>query len=453
MIINAMMKNNFRFLPAISALAGLFVSIYAAVIYLHNGSVPIENFAYIPYLNIPLSFNLSGISIVLLIMSSIVLLAASISGNPEREHTKLSSTMIMLFQLASIGLFSANNLFVFFIFWDIGVISMFVMINVLGSANRRAASINFLIYEIFASSMLLLAIILLYTYTPTHTLQIGSIASLASQIPPKIQLYIFILLFVAFMTNMPIFPMHFWLPDAHAEASTQGSMLLSGILTKFGGYGMFLLFLMMPIAREYAYIIAALAIFSSIWGALILIRQTDIKRIVAYSTIVEMAIILMAISSYSNIGEAGAVFGMLSHGLTVSLMFLAAGTIKYIFSERNTTRLRGILLSTPASTYAFIIAALSMIGFPLTTGFVTDILIFIGSFQSFGLYALIPLLSILIVGIFMYSLISKSFLYVKESSEPSAYIGKKEALGYYIIAGAIILIGVVPLIIINLLGL
>ncbi len=418
----------------------VFASIIA-VSYLASGLSLSVSYAYLPYVGTTLSFGVTGISVLMLLMASIVLFVAALSGNQENENIRLSSAMIVLFQAASVGLFASSNMLLFFIFWDVGVIAMFIMINVLGSANRRKASLNFIIYEIFASSLLLLGIMLLYAYSPGHSMSLTALAQSGS-LPQNVQLAIFFLFFMAFLTNMPVFPMHFWLPDAHSEASTQGSMLLSGILTKFGGYGMLLIFIAMPISHDYSKYVAGLAIFSAIYAAFVMSRQTDIKRIVAYTTIVDMSIILVAISAVSTIGNYGAIYGMLSHGLAVSLLFLCAGNVKYMFNERNVKRLRGIIATSPAVTYGFAIGMLSILGLPLTSGFVADLLIFIGSVQGLGIYALLPLAAIALMGGFLYLVFSRSFLYVSENSVPSSFDHRAQKAGYMILALAIIAFGI-----------
>jgi proton-translocating NADH-quinone oxidoreductase chain M len=435
-----------------AAAASLALTLVALLIMAGGGSVA-ESWAYLPYLGVALSFGLSGVSALLLLMSNIVILVAALSGNPESEKIRLSGAMMTAFQMAAIGIFSSANLLLFFIFWDIGVVALFVMINVLGSANRRAASINFLVYEIFASAMLLLGILLIYAYAPSHTLSIGALRDAASAMPANVQMAVFVLLFIAFMTNMPIFPMHLWLPDAHTEASTQGSMLLSGILTKFGGFGMLLLFSLLPVWRPYAGYIAALATVSAVYSALIMIRQTDLKRVIAYSTIVEMGVILVAISAGSALGSEGAAYGMLSHGLTVALMFLSVGTIKYMFKERSTQRLRGLISAAGASSYAFIVGALSMVGFPLTSGFIADLFIFLGAVQSFGIYGLAPLAAILVMGAFMYTLISKDIISTRAISKSVDFAGIDIDAGYAVLAGAIVLFGVMPFLALGILRL
>ena len=339
-----------------------------------------EQYPYIGSFGVSFGLRINTISMVLLIMSSVVLFATALAGNPEKESPRLSSALIALFQMAAVGLFTSANLFVFFIFWDIGVVALFFMINTLGSANRKQASINFLIYEIFASSLLLLGIMLIYFYTPVHSFDIATITSSASLIPASTQAIIFFVLFVAFMVNMPLFPMHFWLPDAHTEASTQGSMLLSGILTKFGGFGMLLLFSMLPISAKYSMYIAVLAGISLFYSVFLLMRQTDIKRIIAYSTIVEMGIVMLGISAGNTFGTYGAAYAMLSHGLTIALMFLLVGVVKHIFGERSILSLKGTVVKAASTTYVFLIGVLAMVGFPLTASFIADILLFIGSF-------------------------------------------------------------------------
>jgi NADH-quinone oxidoreductase subunit M len=416
-----------------------------------SGSISIsEQYPYIGSLGVTLGFGINLISLVLLIMSSVVLLATALSGNPEKENVKIASLLIALFQVASVGLFTSANLFLFFIFWDVGVVVLFFMINVLGSANRKVASMNFLMYEIFASALLLLGIMLIYFYTPVHSFDISYIMANASSIPPQIQTIIFAVLFIAFMINMPIFPMHFWLPDAHTEASTQGSMLLSGILTKFGGFGMLLLFMMLPISAKYSLYVAILAIISIFYAVFLLMYQTDIKRIIAYSTIVEMGIILVGISAGNTFGTYGATYAMLSHGLAIALMFLLVGVIKHIFGERNISILKGTVVNAASTTYAFLIGAFAMIGLPLTAGFIADILLFIGAVQAYGILGLVPLFALIFMGAFLYFVISKSMLSSKDQSETVDFIGLDQKIGYALLIFFIFLFGILPFTILNL---
>jgi proton-translocating NADH-quinone oxidoreductase chain M len=408
---------------------------------------------YIPYLNVGLSFGLTGISAILLLMSEIILLVTAVSGNTEQKNQRASAVMVTLFQISAVGLFTSMDLLLFFIFWDVGVVALFLMINVLGSARRRTASMNFILYELFASSMLLLGILLLYVYSPAHSLSIQYLASAAAGLPTNVQIAVLVSLFLAFITNMAVFPLHFWLPDAYAEASTQGSMLLSGILTKFGGYGMLILFSVSALAHDYSVYMAALGIVSAVYAALLLVRQRDLKRIVAYAGMVEMGIILVAIASSNSVGTAGAVYGMLSQGLSIALAFLAIGVISRVFDERNIDRLRGILDGARSASLSFALSALSMIGFPLTSGFVAGLLIFFGAAQAFGAYGLISLAAVLVMGGFFYVVMTNCLLSKNKQSKGSGSATMSERLGLYALSGAIIVFGLMPFLIVGLLGL
>lgn len=444
-----------RYSHPISTLSAMAVFILSSIILISamGGHLPSVQYAYIPHLNVQLSLRATGVTAVLLMMASTVLLAASLSGNPEHEREKQAGALIMLFELSAVGLFSTGNLLLFFIFWDIGVVALFFMINLLGSANRRTASMNFLLYEIFASALLLIGIILIYAYTPAHSLNIQNIASTSASMPVGVQEAVFVLLFVAFMTNMPVFPMHFWLPDAHTEASTQGSMLLSGILTKFGGFGMLLLFSILPISSKFSGYIAMLAAFSVIYSVLGLMRQSDIKRVVAYSTIVEMGIVLFAISALNPTATTGAVYGMLSHGLVVALMFLAAGSLKYVFAERDINILRGVVDGTRSTAYSFLAGTFAMLGLPLSAGFIADVFIFLGAVSAFGAYGLIPLAALVLLGGYFYYIMDKSIFSVKDRLLAVNAIGLAQKLGYAILIGSIIIYGLMPSIILGIIKL
>ena len=436
-------------MSVLSTLSMVFLSAYlAASIFLGN-PLPGETHGYISALGISLKFGVTPFSAVLLLMASIVLFVTALSGNPESEKEGTAGMLILLFQIASAGIFTTRNLFAFFIFWDVGVIALFFMISRLGSSIRKRASYKFLMYEIFASAMLFFGIVLLFA--TTHSLDIGYITANASSIPLPYQAAIFVSLFVAFMTNMPIFPMHTWLPDAHTEASTQGSMLLSGILTKFGGFGMLLLFGMLPIAHTYALDVAILASVSAFYAAFLLLKQTDIKRVIAYSTIVEMGIIMLGISSLNQFGTFGAVYAMLSHGVAIALMFLVVGALHYVFGERDISKLRGAMSGSKVLSYVFIIGTFAITGIPLTATFVADILIFLGAVGAFGIYSLLPIFTIAIMGWYLYLIIDRSVMRSKEPLPVLNHIGLEQKIGIALLLLAVFAFGVFPFVIIKIL--
>jgi NADH-quinone oxidoreductase subunit M len=263
------------------------------------------------------------------------------------------------------------------------------------------------------------------------------------------QTIIFAFFSLAFLINMPVFPLHLWLPDVHTEASTQGSMLLSGVLTKFGGYGMLLAFTLIPAAANYSLFIALLGGFSAFYAAFVLMTQHDIKRVIAYTTIVEMSIILIGIASLNSFGTAGATFAMLAHGFAIAMLFLIAGSIGHIFASRDFRMVKGVIASSAATGYTFLIGIFATTGVPLTAAFIGDVLIFIGAIKAFSIIGAIPLLALGIVGTYLYYIINKSVLSTKEVSRNVEYIGVSQKIGYAVLVFFIFLFGLLPFLILN----
>ncbi len=416
-----------------------------------TGSVNVHE-DYIYYMvqfAVDFNFQLNIISFSLLLMATIVSFITALSGNTEHEREKTSSVLILLFELSAVGLFASANLIMFFLFWDVGVVALFFMLYLLGSANRRHAAMKFIVYEILASMLLLFAIMLLYFYTPVHSFDINTIIQNSPLIPTSTQWLVFFLLAGAFLINMPVFPAHLWLPDAHTEASTQGSMLLSGILTKFGGYGMILTFLLVPSGYTFSGFLGLLAGFSAFYAAFALMTQHDIKRIIAYTTIVEMSIILLGIASQNVYGTTGATYAMLAHGFGIAMLFLAAGSIGYMFSDRDFRALRGIIKSSVSTGYTMLIGIFATTGVPLTAAFIGDVLIFTGVLKAFSVYATIPLFSLLLAGAYLYYVINKSVLSTKDVTQNVEYIAREQKLGYSMLMFFIFFFGVLPFILLN----
>jgi NADH-quinone oxidoreductase subunit M len=203
----------------------------------------------------------------------------------------------------------------------------------------------------------------------------------------------------------------------------------------------------------YAPYVAALAIISALYAAFVLIKQTDIKRIAAYSTIVEMGVIMVGISSLTKFGEYGSLYAMLAHGLVIALMFLVVGSIKYMFGESDIRVLRGTIMNAKFATYSFLVCTVAVVGLPLTSGFIADLLIFMGSVQAFGLYGLLPLFALLLVGAYLYYVMSKSMLSAKECSNAVNYIGMDQQAGFALLIFFIFLFGTMPFLIFGLAGL
>lgn len=436
----------------ISSLAILILAAYTAYLVSQGGLASLSFVQdYLTALGINLSFQLTSLSLILMLMTAIVFFAAAIVGREFiSKDQKLYSIVFMLVEGGALGLFLSGNLFLFYIFWEIAEFAMFFIIFAYGGYDRRYAAIKFIIYSIIASLLLLIGIMMLYFYSTPHSFDIYQLQQSAATLPMAVQPIILVLLLVAFMIKAPIFPFHNWLPDAHTEAPTTGSMILAGVLLKFGGYGLLLMFLLIPLASQYAMYIAAIFGFSAIYGALVALRQTHLKRMIAYTSIVDMGIIAVGIASINHFGTAGAIYGMMAHALAISLLFLLAGTIDKVYGTLFIDKLKGIIDSSPKITYLFIFGALAAIGLPLTAGFIGDLLIFIGSYSAFGAIGLIPIGAILLVGAYFFWVIEKSFLNIKNKSETYALVGRSAFVSGGFLVGVTIVLGVLPTIILSL---
>ena len=253
-----------------------------------------------------------------------------------------------------------------------------------------------------------------------------------------------LLLVFAFLIKIPVFPFHTWLPDAHTEAPTTGSMVLAGILLKFGTYGLLLMFLLLPISLTYANYLAVLFGFSALYGAIVAIRQTNLKRMIAYTSVVEMGIASIGLASLNVFGTAGALYALLSHGIVISLMFLLAGAIDESFGTLILERIKGVLKSFPSLSYSFMFGVFAIVGMPLTAGFIGDLLVFSGAFRAYGAFGLIPIAALALLGAYLFYVMEKSFLNVSDAVEPYQNPKRSVYVAVGFLAAATLLFGILP---------
>ncbi|BCS90749.1 MAG: NADH-quinone oxidoreductase subunit M [Candidatus Micrarchaeota archaeon] len=438
---------------ALSAmLYALSIMLFIYMLLYYNSGFNLElSYSYINLPIIQFSLVYNNVRAALLIMTSIVTFVSLISGDlTEEERSKASNILISLFFISATGLFLSNNLVLFFIFWDIGLVSMFFMIYLLGSVNRRMAARKFMFYEILASLSLLTGIMIIYFYLNIATFQINALTSAISSLPLYKQIIPFIFILFAFLINMPIFPFHNWLPDAHSEASTQGSMLLSGVLTKYGAFGALLLYIIFPdVIVSYGFYIGLLAIISSIYASILILRQRDIKRAIAYSTIVELGIILFAITAaYNTLAFYGSVYAMLAHGLVIAMMFLVAGAIRMKYQIRDVNILSGIVHTDNRLAYAFLFGVFTIAGMPLTSSFIGDLLIAFGSVVRYKALTVLPFIALFINVAVFYYIYQKSFV-SRKKYKPINKLDPLVYTGIFILIASILLFGVFSYIILE----
>lgn len=345
--------------------------------------------SWIEPLGLKFAFGLDGISLLMVILTSFVFLLALIaSKNNIRHKHKFYYSMIFLLQTAVLGVFCARDMFLFFLFWELELIPMYFLISQWGAGKCKESAMKFVLYTFTGSLFMLLGMLLLHFYNFATYGQLSGDFSMISisapEFPMFMQIVISVLLLIGFAVKMPVVPLHTWLPDAHTDAPTPVSMILAAILLKMGAFGI-IRFNMQLLPDAFKLIVPVLMIFALvniIYTAFVAYGQTDLKRMVAYSSISNMGIVLLGFCSLDLIGLSGAVFQMISHGLISAGLFMLVGVIYLRTKTREVTELGGLGALMPRLMGFGLILAMAAVGLPLLIGFIGEFLVFLGSFNS-----------------------------------------------------------------------
>src|ERR1700720_3600064 len=342
----------------------------------------------------PIHYHLGvdGISLFLVILTTFLTPISVIASWSSIGHrVKEFFVMLLMLEVGVIGVFLSLDLFLFFLFWEVMLIPMAMLIGIWGHERRIYAAVKFVLYTMAGSILMLVGIIWLYNATGTFDLptiqqmiQTGTLV-----IEPRAEMLLFLAFFVAFAVKVPLFPLHTWLPDAHVEAPTAGSVMLAGVLLKMGTYGMirFCLPLFPNAAHKAAPWVATLAIIGIIYGALVSLVQPNLKKLVAYSSVSHLGFVVLGIFAFHNISMQGAVYQMLAHGISTGALFLLVGML---YDRRHTFEIKeygGLATPMPKLAAFFLFVALSSMGLPMLNGFVGEFLILLGTFQKHANWA------------------------------------------------------------------
>ena len=356
---------------------------------------------WIPAWNINYTVGVDGISVLFIILVTILsILCVSVSWKAIQKKTKEFFVSLLIMETAMIGVFVSLNIFLFYLFWELTLIPMFLLIGVWGGSNRIYATIKFVLFTLAGSVLMLVGIIVLY-YAGGKTFDILYLSS--ASYPPHLQLWLFFAFFSAFAVKMPMFPIHTWLPDAHTEAPTAGSVLLAGVLIKMGAYGFLRFSLpMFPYAVKVLFIpLLALSVTAIIYGAYVTLMQSDMKRLIAYSSVSHMGFVTLGIFTLNQNGIEGGILQMINHGVITGALFLCVGMIY----ERTHTRMiedyGGLFKTVPIFVVFFGIFTLAAIGFPGMNAFVGEFLIISGAFKANILIAALSILGIVLGVVYM----------------------------------------------------
>jgi NADH-quinone oxidoreductase subunit M len=363
--------------------------------------------AWIPSIGAQISFGVDGISLPLLLLTLFLgPLCVLVSIGEIEERVKEFHICLLIIEAALVGVFTARDLLLFYACWEVMLVPMFLLIAVWGSGNRFYAAVKFLLYTLLGGVLMLVGILVLalhYQHATQQPMTFSLDNLLHLQISPTMQIWLFLAFAFAFAIKVPMFPFHTWLPDAHTEAPTAGSVILAGVLLKMGSYGFmrFCLPLFPEASQILAPVIAWLSILAIIYGALMSWVQTDIKRLIAYSSVSHMGFITLGLFAFHPTAMSGSLLQMVNHGLSTGMLFMLVGLLYQRRHTRLMSEFGGIAKVMPAYAAFFLIALLASVGLPGLNGFVGEFLILAGTFQVHWYWAALAAFGVVLAAVYL----------------------------------------------------
>ena len=369
----------------------------------------VESAQWIPQSSITYKLGVDGISLWLVMLSTFMFpIVIGISRGAIHQRAQAYFALMLLMETATLGVFLALDLFLFYVFWEFALVPMYFIIGVWGGERRVYASIKFFVYTMAGSVLMLVAVFVLRAAGGTFDLEqlVAQNGQWSASVP------LFLAFAVAFVIKVPLWPFHSWLPDAHTEAPTPGSVILAAVLLKMGAYGLirFNLALFPEASRQLAPLLIVLAVIGILYGAIVAFAQNDAKRLVAYSSVSHMGYIVLGIFSLNQLGLQGALLQMINHGLSTGGLFLIVG---YLYERRHTrdmARFGGVWARMPLFGTLALILVLSSVGLPALNGFVGEFVILQGAFQYNQLWAAFAAFGMVLSAVYLLTFYQKIFL-------------------------------------------
>ena len=363
-------------------------------------------------LNIAYSVGVDGISVVMLLLSSIIVFTGTFASWQLKPLTKEYFLCFTLLSTGVYGFFICTDMFTMFMFYEVALIPMYLLIGVWGSGNKEYSAMKLTLMLMGGSALLIIGILGIYYFSGATTMNVNEIAAM-NNIDPDVQNIFFPFIFIGFGVLGALFPFHTWSPDGHASAPTAVSMLHAGVLMKLGGYGCFrvAMYLLPSAAQELSWIFLILTAISFVYGALSACVQTDLKYINAYSSVSHCGLVLFALLMMTKTACTGAILQMLSHGLMTALFFALIGMIYGRTHTRDVRRLGGLMKIMPFLSVGYVIAGLANLGLPGFSGFIAEMTIFVGSFENEGTFhtacTIIACCSIVVTAVYILRVVGK----------------------------------------------
>jgi len=364
----------------------------------------VTNVAWIPSMGINFKIGMDGISMLMVLLTTFLVPLIILSVVQSETRTPVFYSLILFMEMALIGVFVSLDGFLFYIFWELALIPIYFICLLWGGEHRVRVTLKFFIYTLAGSLFMLVALIYLYLHTQSHTFEIGELYKAGRSLDVSTQGILFLFFFLAFGIKMPVFPLHTWQPDTYTEAPTQGTMLLAGIMLKMGIYGVIRWMIpSLPLAlAQYGEYAMWLAIIGVIYASIIAITRSDIKRLIAYSSIAHVGLIAAGVFAGNVIGIQGGIMQMLSHGVNVVGLFFIVDILQRRLNTRKIGAMGGIRQQAPFFATAFIILALGAVALPLTNGFVGEFLLINGIYLYKPAMAAVAGFTIILGAVYMF---------------------------------------------------
>ena len=405
-----------------------------------------EHMKWNPRLGMAYDIGVDGISLPMIVLATVLCFIAILASSSIRDKPKGYYLLMLLLETAMLGVFMAQDWVLFYVFWELTLIPLFFLIDRWGGKQRHGAALNFVLYTFGGSVFLLVAMLVLFDSLPAHSFSMRYMVEAASSLPDHKQLLIFLGFLIGFGVKMPIFPIHGWLPVVHVEAPSPVSILLSGILLKMGAYGLLRAAEILPNAvLQMQTTLMVLALINLVYGGLLAWRQTDLKKMIAYSSISHMGVVLLGIATLNITGISGAVMQMVAHGLIAGALFLLIGLLYERTHTRDIHDFSSLVRTTPRFAFFTILAFISAIGIPGTAGFIAELHTLIGGFQQWGWMIVALSLGIMISAAYAIRTIGRLFTGPsRENMKNVSDLRDSEMLAAGLLAAGTIVLGVFP---------
>ncbi|MDO8644948.1 MAG: NADH-quinone oxidoreductase subunit M [bacterium] len=408
-------------------------------------------FDWIPAFHIQYTMGIDGLSLPLILLTAIICPICVIASWGITKSVRAYFALFLLLDAGMMGVFCALDWFLFYIFWEVMLLPMYFLIGIWGGPRREYAAIKFFLYTLLGSVLMLLVMLAFYFYSDGNVFNLVMLKDQATHLGPLTQTGFrtacWFALFICFAVKIPAFPFHTWLPDAHVEAPTAISVILAGVLLKMGIYGILRInyWLLPDMTVHFAQLMVVIGVINIIYGALCAMAQTDFKKLIAYSSISHMGFCLLGMSSFTPEGINGAVLQMFNHGTITAMLFLLVGVIYDRAHHRDLDKFGGLATTMPRYAVMTAFAFFAALGLPGLSGFISEVLCFLGGFKVWPLYTIISALGVVLTAAYMLWTYQKVFLGpVNEKYKGLPEINSREMVTLVPLVIIVLILGVYP---------